>query len=129
MAPVVEWYGVFPGVVSTNLSWIIQGKLTVQSLLCQLTTDSSSSSEVSSVTLKDGLFSAFFFFVLLYSPSVCFHQLSCDPFRGVCEVQLKHLSPGRRYSVRVRCSLTGRLWGPWTQAVSFKTCEAPQNMQ
>lgn len=126
VVPVAKWYSVFPGVVTTDLSWIILGNLTMQRLFCQLTTDHGSNSEVSSLTfglagvLTAGLFSTFFF-----TPCLCLYQPSCDAFRGSCKVQLKDLSPSCRYSARVRCSVTGRLWGPWTQALSFKTCESP----
>uniref|UniRef100_A0A3B5KAB1 Fibronectin type-III domain-containing protein n=1 Tax=Takifugu rubripes TaxID=31033 RepID=A0A3B5KAB1_TAKRU len=102
VVPVAKWCGVVLGVTTTNLSLIIQGNLTLDTLLCQVTTDPGSSSEVSSATSGPA-------------------ELSCDRFSRICEVKLKHLSPGSQYAVRGRCSITGGLWGPWTKSLSFKT--------
>ncbi|XP_036954638.1 oncostatin-M-specific receptor subunit beta isoform X1 [Acanthopagrus latus] len=91
--PVVEWDGVSLGVTDTTVSWIVQGKLTRPNLLCQLTTDPGSTTE-----------------------------LSCNSVRGSCTAKLEPLLPSTRYSTRVRCSVNGRLWGEWTQPIAFTTC-------
>ncbi|KAM8885085.1 LOW QUALITY PROTEIN: leukemia inhibitory factor receptor [Spinachia spinachia] len=44
---------------------------------------------------------------------------SCKSAR--CQVRLEHLLPNSCYSMRVRCSSSGTLWGQWTQPVSFTT--------
>lgn len=48
--PVVEWYRVSLGVTDTTVSWIVQGKLTRPNLLCQVTTDPGSTTEVTGST-------------------------------------------------------------------------------
>nr|AAR25691.1 class I helical cytokine receptor number 28 [Tetraodon nigroviridis] len=108
VAPVVKWHNLFPGVATANLSWTIRGNLTVHSLLCQVTADPSSSRSSRSSS----------------SSSSSSSELSCDAFGGICKVTLTRLSPSCRYSVRVRCSAVGRLWGPWTQAAAFQTYPA-----
>ncbi|KAM3610502.1 uncharacterized protein V6R79_004825 [Siganus canaliculatus] len=88
--PVVEWDTVNPGVTDVTLSWIIQGNLTLLNLLCQVTTDPLSTKEV-----------------------------SCTDVGGICKVQLEQLLPNTVYSAVLRCSVSGRLRGEWTQ--SFTT--------
>lgn len=122
VVPVARWRKVVLGVTTTNLSLIIQGNLTLDTLLCQVTTDPGSSSEVSSAT--SGPAEVLKVETVLHPLSWCLQQLSCDRFSRICEVKLKHLSPGSQYAVRGRCSITGRLWGPWTKSESFKTCES-----
>ncbi|KAF1389404.1 hypothetical protein PFLUV_G00073080 [Perca fluviatilis] len=90
--PVVEVNRVSPGSTHTTVSWIVPGNLTQLNLLCQVTTDSDSTTE-----------------------------LSCNNASGLCQVKLEHLLPNTRYSTRVRCSANGRLWGDWTQPISFIT--------
>lgn len=57
VSPVVEWYRVSPGVTNTTMSWIIQGNLTQQNLLCQITTDPGNVSEVTVIQVVYGTFS------------------------------------------------------------------------
>ncbi|XP_073322066.1 leukemia inhibitory factor receptor [Pagrus major] len=91
--PVVEWDRVSLGVMETTVSWFVQGNLTHPNLLCQVTADPGSTTE-----------------------------LSCNSVRGPCKAKLEHLLPSTRYSTRVRCSVNGRLWGEWTQPIPFTTC-------
>lgn len=123
VVPVARWRRVVLGVTTANLSLIIQGNLTMDTLLCQVTTDPGSSSEVSSAT--SGPAEVLKVEPVLDPRSLCLQQLSCDRFRGSCKVKLKHLSPSSQYAVRGRCCVTGRLWGPWTKSESFKTRESP----
>ncbi|XP_076587335.1 leukemia inhibitory factor receptor isoform X2 [Chaetodon auriga] len=90
--PVVKWDRVIPRVTNTTVSWIIQGNWSQLNLLCQVTTDPGSTTE-----------------------------LSCKGVSGLCKNKLEHLLPNTRYSSRVRCSVNGRLWGEWTQPISFTT--------
>ncbi|XP_078107293.1 leukemia inhibitory factor receptor isoform X1 [Sander vitreus] len=90
--PVVEVNRVSPGSTHTTVSWIVPGNLTQLNLHCQVTTDSDSTTE-----------------------------LSCSNASGLCQVKLEHLLPNTHYSTRVRCSANGRLWGDWTQPISFIT--------
>nr|XP_046243960.1 leukemia inhibitory factor receptor [Scatophagus argus] len=90
--PVVEWDRVSPGVTDATVSWIIHRNLTQLNLLCQVTTDPGSTTE-----------------------------LSCSSTNGTCQVKVEHLLPNTCYSTRVRCSVNGRLWGAWTRPVSFPT--------
>ncbi|XP_054467793.1 leukemia inhibitory factor receptor [Anoplopoma fimbria] len=90
--PVMGAVMVSPGVTHATVSWVVQGNLSRLNLLCQVTTDPYSST-----------------------------QLSCNSASGLCEVELDHLLPNTRYSTRVRCSASGRLWGEWTHPVSFTT--------
>ncbi|XP_044051060.1 oncostatin-M-specific receptor subunit beta isoform X2 [Siniperca chuatsi] len=90
--PVVEWDRVSPGVTDTTVSWIVQGNLTQLNLLCQVTTDPDSITE-----------------------------LSGNSVSGLYKVKVEHLLPNTRYSARVRCLANGRLWGEWTQPVFFTT--------
>ncbi|XP_070690651.1 leukemia inhibitory factor receptor [Pempheris klunzingeri] len=90
--PVVEWDRVSRGVTDATLSWIVQGNLTQLNLLCQVTTDPDSTTE-----------------------------LSCNSVSGLCKVKLEHLLPNTCYSTRVRCSVNGRLWGALSQPISFIT--------
>ncbi|XP_041793411.1 leukemia inhibitory factor receptor [Chelmon rostratus] len=90
--PVVEWDRVSPGVTNATVSWIIQGNWSQLNLLCQVNTDPGSTTE-----------------------------LSCKGVTGFCKDSLEHLRPNTRYSTRVRCSVNGRLWGEWTQPISFTT--------
>ncbi|XP_035514491.1 oncostatin-M-specific receptor subunit beta [Morone saxatilis] len=90
--PAVEWGRVSPGVTDTTLSWIVQANLTQLNLLCQVTTDPGSTTE-----------------------------MNCNSVSGLCKVKLE-LLPNTRYSTRVRCSVNGRLWGEWTQLRFFTTC-------
>ncbi|XP_028434715.1 leukemia inhibitory factor receptor isoform X2 [Perca flavescens] len=90
--PVVEVNRVNPGSTHTTVSWIVPGNLTQLNLLCQVTTDSDSTTE-----------------------------LSCNNASGLCQVKLEHLLPNTCYSTRVRCCANGRLWGDWTQPISFIT--------
>ena len=46
VSPVVEWDRVIPGVTNTTVSWIVQGNLTQLNLLCQVTTDPGTTTEV-----------------------------------------------------------------------------------
>lgn len=110
------------GATTANLSLVIQGNLTMDTLLCQVATDPGSSSEVSSAT--SGPAEVLKVETLLHPLSLCLQQLSCDRFRRICKVKLKRLSPSSQYAIRGRCSVTGRLWGPWTKSESFKTRES-----
>ncbi|KAG7239249.1 hypothetical protein INR49_029539 [Caranx melampygus] len=49
-------------------------------------------------------------------------ELNCSRPSSLCRVKLQHLLPDTVYSTTVRCSVNGRLWGPWTQPLAFKTC-------
>lgn len=113
----MRWCRVILGVTTANLSLSVQGNLSMDTLLCQVTTDPGSSSEVSSATVLKVE-------TVLRPLPLCLQQLSCDRFKGICKVKLKHLSPGSQYAVTGRCSVTGRLWGPWTKSESFKTRES-----
>lgn len=70
VVPVVEWYRVSPGVKETTVFWIVQGNLTHQTVLCQVTTDPGTTSEVTLIKFslnihaekKAGHVSVFFFF-------------------------------------------------------------------
>ncbi|XP_034728872.1 leukemia inhibitory factor receptor isoform X1 [Etheostoma cragini] len=90
--PVVEVNKVSPGSTHTTVSWIVLGNLTQLNLLCQVITDPDSTTE-----------------------------LRCNNASGLCQVKLEHLLPNTRYSTSVRCSVHGRLWGDWTQPISFIT--------
>uniref|UniRef100_UPI0037E7C2D6 leukemia inhibitory factor receptor isoform X2 n=1 Tax=Semicossyphus pulcher TaxID=241346 RepID=UPI0037E7C2D6 len=90
--PVVRWDRVSPGVTDTTVSWFVQGNITQLNLLCKVTTDPESTTEV-----------------------------SCSSVSGFCNVTLEHLLPNTRYTTRVCCSADGRLWGERTQAVGFTT--------
>uniref|UniRef100_A0A3Q3GFD1 Leukemia inhibitory factor receptor-like n=1 Tax=Labrus bergylta TaxID=56723 RepID=A0A3Q3GFD1_9LABR len=90
--PVVERCSVSPGVTDTTVSWFMLWNLTQVSLLCQVNT-------VPGVTTV----------------------MTCNSVREFCKVKLEHLQPSTRYTTRVRCSADGRLWGKWTQPVTFKT--------
>lgn len=122
VVPVARWRNVTLGVTTANLSLIIQGNLTMDTLLCQVTTDPGSSAEVSSAT--SGPAEVLKVETVLHPLSMCLQQLSCDRFRGICKVKLKDLSPSSQYAITGRCSVTGRLWGPWTKSESFKTRES-----
>ncbi|XP_049435302.1 leukemia inhibitory factor receptor isoform X1 [Epinephelus fuscoguttatus] len=90
--PVVEVKTVSPGATDTAVSWVVHGNLTRLNLLCQVTADPDRTT-----------------------------QVSCNNVSGHCKVKLEHLLPNTHYSTRVRCSLNGRLWGKWTQPISFTT--------
>ncbi|XP_027133359.1 leukemia inhibitory factor receptor isoform X3 [Larimichthys crocea] len=90
--PVVELDRLSPGVTDVTVFWIIKGNLTQLNLLCQVATDPGSSAE-----------------------------LSCNSVSGLCKTKLEHLLPNTYYSIRVRCSVNGKLWGEWTQPKSFAT--------
>ncbi|XP_074495372.1 leukemia inhibitory factor receptor isoform X2 [Sebastes fasciatus] len=90
--PVVDVDRVSPGVMHTTVSWIVRGNLTQLNLLCQVTTDPYSITE-----------------------------LNCNSVSSLCKVQLEHLFPNTRYSTRVRCSANRRLWGDRTQPITFTT--------
>lgn len=45
--PVAEWNRVSPGVTDAAVSWIVEGNLTRLNLLCQVTTDPGSTTNVS----------------------------------------------------------------------------------
>ncbi|XP_060894548.1 leukemia inhibitory factor receptor isoform X1 [Labrus mixtus] len=90
--PVVARCSVSPGVTDTTVSWFMLWNLTQVSLLCQVNT-------VPGVTTV----------------------MTCNSVREFCKVKLEHLQPNTRYTTRVRCSADGRLWGKWTQPVTFKT--------
>lgn len=122
VVPVARWRRVILGVTTANLSLIIQGNLTMDTLLCQVTTVPGSSVEVSSAT--SGPAEVLEVETVLHPLSLFLQQLSCDHFRGICKVKLKRLSPSSQYAITGRCSVTGRLWGPWTKSESFKTCES-----
>ncbi|KAK9523056.1 hypothetical protein VZT92_019485 [Zoarces viviparus] len=91
VSPVVVVVRVSPGVSHSTVSWVVRGNLTRLNLLCEVTTDPYSST-----------------------------QLICNNASGHCEVELLHLLPNTCYSARARCS-AGRLWGRWTQPISFTT--------
>ncbi|XP_071339602.1 leukemia inhibitory factor receptor isoform X2 [Trachinotus anak] len=93
VVPVVEWDRLSPGVTDTTVSWVIQGNLTHLNPLCQVTVAPGSTTE-----------------------------LNCSGVSSLCKVKLEHLLPNTLHSARVRCSVNGRLWGKWTQALPFKTC-------
>ncbi|XP_026177146.1 oncostatin-M-specific receptor subunit beta [Mastacembelus armatus] len=93
VSPIVEVDRVIPGVTNTTVSWIVQGNLTQLTLLCQVATE----------------------------PHTTIEELICKSLDGCCKVRLEHLLPNTRYSTRVRCSVNRRLWGKWTQPVSFTT--------
>ncbi|KAG8011834.1 Oncostatin-M-specific receptor subunit beta [Nibea albiflora] len=90
--PVVELDRLSPGVTGVTVFWIVKGNLTQLNLLCQVATDPGISAE-----------------------------LRCNSVSGLCETKLEHLLPNTYYSVRVRCSVNGKLWGEWTQPRSFAT--------
>lgn len=92
VSPVLKRDKVSLGVTDTNVSWIVQANLTQKNLLCQVNIDSVRTTE-----------------------------LSCNSASGLCKVRLENLLPYTDYSTRARCSADGRLWGEWTQPVSFKT--------
>ncbi|XP_026198886.1 oncostatin-M-specific receptor subunit beta [Anabas testudineus] len=89
--PVVESVTVSRGVTDATVSWIIKGRLTQLNLLCQVSTDPHGTTEI-----------------------------SCGSGNSCCKVQLD-LIPNTRYSTKVRCSVSGRPWGEWTQSSSFTT--------
>ncbi|XP_022621028.1 leukemia inhibitory factor receptor-like isoform X3 [Seriola dumerili] len=93
VVPVAEWDRVSPGVADTTVSWIIQGNLTGLNLICQVSVDPGSTTE-----------------------------LNCNSASGRCKFKLEDLLPNTLYSTKVRCSVNGRLWGKWTHALPFKTC-------
>nr|XP_054587622.1 leukemia inhibitory factor receptor isoform X1 [Nothobranchius furzeri] len=90
--PVLAWDRVNPGVTDVSLSWSVQGNLTQTGLLCQ--------AEILSDSTR---------------------ELICKSVSGLCRTKLEHLHPSTRYSARARCSVSGRLWGGWTQPVVFST--------
>ncbi|XP_074527018.1 leukemia inhibitory factor receptor [Halichoeres trimaculatus] len=90
--PVVEFDRVSPGVTDSTVSWFVQGNLTRLNLLCQVTTNSSSTTE-----------------------------MRCEHVSGFCSSKLEHLLPNTRYTTRIRCSADGRLWGERTPPVTFTT--------
>ncbi|XP_070761070.1 leukemia inhibitory factor receptor [Enoplosus armatus] len=90
--PVVVWDSVSHGVTDTTVSWIVQGNLTQLNILCQVTTDADSSTE-----------------------------LSYNSVNGLCKAKLEHLVPNTHYSTRARFSANSRFWGEWTQPVPFTT--------
>ncbi|KAM4615783.1 leukemia inhibitory factor receptor [Polymixia lowei] len=90
--PVPEWRRVSPGVMDTDVSWILQGNLSGVALLCQVVTNPETTTTV-----------------------------TCGSAGGHCEGRLEHLLPNTRYSARVRCAVKGKLWGDWVQPVSFAT--------
>ncbi|XP_029366774.1 oncostatin-M-specific receptor subunit beta isoform X2 [Echeneis naucrates] len=92
VVPALKWDKVTPRVTDISLSWIIQGNLTQRSFLCQATVEPGNDTE-----------------------------LNCNAVNGTCYVKLEHLLPGTSYSVKVRCSANGRLWGKWTDLIQFKT--------
>ncbi|KAM4745889.1 leukemia inhibitory factor receptor [Anableps anableps] len=92
VSPVLEWDRVIPGVKDVNLSWIVQGNLTQNKLLCQIS--------AAPETIR---------------------ELTCSSENGLCKVHLEGLHPNTGYSAEVRCSVNERFWGRWTKPVSFTT--------
>uniref|UniRef100_A0A3Q0SNH8 Fibronectin type-III domain-containing protein n=1 Tax=Amphilophus citrinellus TaxID=61819 RepID=A0A3Q0SNH8_AMPCI len=92
--PVVTLLEVNPGVTDATASWSIQANLTQMNLLCQVAT-------VPLDTIQVNSFS--------------------NSASGVCKAKLEHLFPNTNYSIRVRCTISGRLWGEWTQLKVFTT--------
>ncbi|KAF7659157.1 hypothetical protein LDENG_00002370 [Lucifuga dentata] len=90
--PVVERDRVIPGVMNATVSWTVHGYVTQLGILCQVTTDSNSTT-----------------------------MLNCQSVSGLCKLKLENLYPNTHYSVRVRCSVNGKLWGDWTQTMHFTT--------
>uniref|UniRef100_A0A3P9P0K2 Leukemia inhibitory factor receptor-like n=1 Tax=Poecilia reticulata TaxID=8081 RepID=A0A3P9P0K2_POERE len=93
VSPVLELARVIPGVTDVSLIWTVEGNLTQNKLLCQVSAANDTNREVISTLSEDGL----------------------------CKVRLDGLRPNRTYSAKVRCSINGRLWGQWTEPVSFTT--------
>ncbi|XP_024908948.1 oncostatin-M-specific receptor subunit beta isoform X2 [Cynoglossus semilaevis] len=91
MFPVVKWHSVSPGATNTTLSWIIQGNLNELDLVCEISNNT--------------------------GPAT---QVHCRSVDCPCKYKVEHLLPNTGYSVSLRCSVNGRLWGKWTQT-EFKT--------
>ncbi|XP_008416333.1 leukemia inhibitory factor receptor isoform X1 [Poecilia reticulata] len=92
VSPVLELARVIPGVTDVSLIWTVEGNLTQNKLLCQVSAANDTNRE-----------------------------LPCSSEDGLCKVRLDGLRPNRTYSAKVRCSINGRLWGQWTEPVSFTT--------
>ncbi|PWA15728.1 hypothetical protein CCH79_00009066, partial [Gambusia affinis] len=92
VSPVLELDTVEYGVTDVSLIWIVEGNLTQNKLLCQVSTGNETNRE-----------------------------LPCSSENGLCKMRLVGLRPNRTYSAKARCSINGRFWGQWTKPVSFIT--------
>ncbi|XP_014324057.2 leukemia inhibitory factor receptor-like isoform X1 [Xiphophorus maculatus] len=95
VSPVLDLNRVECGVTDVSLFWTVEGNLAQNILLCQVSTESETNRE-----------------------------LPCSSENGLCKMHLDGLRPNRTYSAKVRCSINGRFWGPWTEPVPFKTLVA-----
>uniref|UniRef100_A0A672GK54 Fibronectin type-III domain-containing protein n=1 Tax=Salarias fasciatus TaxID=181472 RepID=A0A672GK54_SALFA len=89
--PVVEWDNITQGATDANISWSIQGNLTQNNFICQVSTPQQNITE------------------------------SCERVRGFCKARLKHLLPNTTYAIKICCSVSGSLWGHWTEPRQFTT--------
>ncbi|KAM9394426.1 leukemia inhibitory factor receptor isoform 2-T2 [Pholidichthys leucotaenia] len=90
--PVVEKVRVNTGVTNATVFWSLQANLTQMNLLCQVSTAPPNTTE-----------------------------LRCNSLTGLCKIKVEDLLPNTKYSVKVSCSVSGRLWGEWTPPSSFMT--------
>ncbi|XP_062308106.1 leukemia inhibitory factor receptor [Osmerus eperlanus] len=89
--PIPEQVFVWPGVRDANVSWRLEGNMSDLGLLCQ---------------------------VML--PDTSDIRVNCGSLGEHCGVTLENLEPNTLYPSRLRCSVRGGLWGPWTE-VPFTT--------
>uniref|UniRef100_A0A8C7ZYH8 Fibronectin type-III domain-containing protein n=1 Tax=Oryzias sinensis TaxID=183150 RepID=A0A8C7ZYH8_9TELE len=82
------------GVTNVSISWRVVGNLTQMVLICQVSA----------------------------TPGNTTQQVDCNSSSHVCKAEVEHLHPSTEYSIVVRCSTNGKLWGNWSKPKLFKTC-------
>ncbi|XP_023814694.1 leukemia inhibitory factor receptor isoform X2 [Oryzias latipes] len=81
------------GVTNVRISWRVVGNLPQMMLICQVSA----------------------------TPGNITQQVDCNSSSHVCKAEVEHLHPSTEYSIVVRCSTNGKLWGNWSKPKLFKT--------
>ncbi|KAL2091760.1 hypothetical protein ACEWY4_011558 [Coilia grayii] len=92
--PVAKSVSVKPGVTEAGVSWTVEGNFSQIPVMCQVQTHP----EANIMDIE---------------------QTEDSVLRFVC--QLESLNPSTQYCVKVRCAVSGKTWGRWTDSHFFTT--------